>query len=72
MQKSVEIIEFGHAKTGSRWSYLGNAADWVRGDWFCGLPEIKKHSSHGLKSATAAVAFPLKEIVGLIVPVIVV
>jgi hypothetical protein len=29
MQKSVEIIEFEHAKTGSRWSYVGDAADRV-------------------------------------------
>jgi hypothetical protein len=27
LQKSVEIIEFEHAKTGSRWSYMGDAAD---------------------------------------------
>src|ERR1019366_4180164 len=37
MQKSVEIIEFEHAKTGSRWSYVGDAADRVRRDWVRGI-----------------------------------
>ena len=72
MQKSVEIIEFGHAKTGSRWSYMGDAADRVRVDWVCSLSEIKNR--YGLKFATAAVALIVVGIVivGLIVPVVVV
>jgi hypothetical protein len=42
MQKSVEIIEFEHAKTGSRSSYLGGAASRLRRHRLHGLsPQVK-------------------------------